>query len=115
MREELVAELGAAFLCADLGLSRTQWAVALIRRRPWERPQLSPADARAFIEVQRALQRIGVNVNQIARARNAAASQAGAGDADAARLDAMAEDIRLQLSRLREAFEGNLAYWSDRP
>lgn len=55
------------------GLSRTQWAAALIRRRLHGRVQLTPPEATAVIEARRELRRIGVNLNQIARALNATA------------------------------------------
>ena len=57
---------------AAVGLSRTQWSVALIRRRLRDRPQFSRPEALALIEVRRELRRIGVNINQIARALNTA-------------------------------------------
>ena len=98
---------------AALGLSRTQWSVALIRRRLHHRPQLSRPEAFAFIEVQRELRRIGVNVNQIARALNTAVMEGTVLDLEIAQLAAFADDIRAHLTGLRGAFEGNLAYWSD--
>lgn len=99
---------------AHRGLSRTQWATALIRRRLRDRPQLAPADALAFIGVQRELRRIGVNVNQIARALNTAVLEGTVLDLEVAQLDAFAAEIRSHLSGLHEAFQGNLDYWSDR-
>lgn len=99
---------------ADAGLSRTQWAVALIRRRLHGRPQLTPPDAIAFIGVQRELRRIGVNVNQIARALNTAVLEGRVLDAEVIQLDAFSAEIRGHLSGLRAAFRGNLDYWSDR-
>jgi hypothetical protein len=98
---------------ASMGLSRTQWSVALIRRRLHRRPQLSHPEALAFIEVQRDLRRIGVNINQIARALNTAVLEGTVLDLEIAQLAVFAEDIRAHLSGLRGAFEGNLAYWSD--
>ena len=100
---------------AAVGLSRTQWTVALIRRRLWGCPQLSRPDAFAFIEVQRDLRRIGVNVNQIARAMNTAVLEGAVLDLETVQLDAFAGEIRAHLGGLRRAFEGNLDYWKDRP
>jgi len=99
---------------ADAGLSRTQWAVALIRRRLHGRPQLTPSDAMAFIGVQRELRRIGVNVNQIARALNTAVLEGRVLDLEVVQLDAFAAEIRGHLHGLQAAFRGNLDYWSDR-
>ena len=99
---------------AHRGLSRTQWTTALIRRRLHDRPQLAPPDALAFIGVQRELRRIGVNVNQIARALNTAVLEGKVLDLEVAQLDAFAAEIRGHLSGLQEALRGNLDYWSDR-
>lgn len=105
----LEAEAGTA------GLSRTQWAVALIRRRLHHRPQLTRSEVVAFIEVQRELRRIGVNVNQIARALNAAVLEGKVLELETAQLTAFAGEIRGHLLGLRDAFEGNLTYWAAEP
>lgn len=105
----LEAEAGA------VGLSRTQWTVALIRRRLHGRPQLSRPEAIAFIEVRRELRRIGVNVNQIARALNTAVLEGRVLDLELAQLGAFQAEIRVHLDGLRDAFEGNLAYWAVEP
>lgn len=113
---KLTLRLGAADLAAveaeatRAGLSRTQWVVALVRRRLHGQPQLSPSEAAAFIEIQRDLRRIGVNLNQIARTVNATVPAGRAPDVD--RVLAFAEEVRGGLSGLRRAFEGNLDYWS---
>ncbi len=111
-----LAEADLALLEAEaavLGLSRTQWSVALIRRRLHRRPQLTPPEAFAFIAVQRELRRIGVNINQIARAMNTAVLEGTVLDLEMAQLAAFGTEIRAHLTGLRAAFEGNLAYWSD--
>ena len=100
---------------ASAGLSRTQWAVALIRARLHHRPQLARPEAVAFIEIQRELRRIGVNVNQIARALNTAVMDGAILDLETTQLDAFAREIRGHLSGLRDAFAGNLTYWSAEP
>ena len=99
---------------ARMGLSRTQWTVALIRRRLHERPQLSPSEAIAFIGIQRELRRIGVNVNQIARALNTAVLEGKVLDLEVAQLADFAVEIRAHLGGVHDAFKGNLDYWSDR-
>jgi hypothetical protein len=98
---------------ARRGLSRTQWSVALVRRRLRDRPQLTPPEAVAFIGVQRELRRIGVNVNQIARALNTAVLEGRVLDLEVAQLGAFAEEIRAHVLGLQEAFRGNLDYWSE--
>lgn len=120
--ERLTGKLTLRLAAADLdaleaeagkvGLSRTQWVVALVRRRLHGRPQLSPPEAAAFIEVQRDLRRIGVNLNQIARAANAPGLAGRAPDLDLVRVEGFAAEVRGGLSGLRRAFEGNLDYWS---
>lgn len=107
--EDLAAVEAAA---ADVGLSRTQWVVALVRRRLHARPQLSPPEAAAFVEIQRDLRRIGVNLNQVARTLNATAPEGRASVLELARILAFAEEVRGGLSGMRRAFEGNLDYWS---
>ncbi len=95
-----------------VGLSRTQWSVALIRRRLYDRPQFSRPEALALIEVRRELRRIGVNVNQIARALNTAVMDGVVLDLELAQLGAFQAEISAWVDALGEAFEGNLAYWA---
>ncbi len=94
-----------------MGLSRTQWTVALIRRRLHGRPQLPRPDALAFIEVQRELRRFGVNLNQMARALNTAVLEGAVLDVETRQVGAFAAEVRSHLTGLREAFLGNLDYW----
>jgi len=100
---------------ARAGLLRTQWAVMLIRRRLHGRLQLTPPEAMALISVRRELHRIGVNINQIARALNTAVMEGAVLDLEVAQLAAFAAEIRGHLDGLDEAFAGNLAYWSAEP
>lgn len=97
---------------ARSGLSRTRWVVALVRRRLHGSPQLSPPEAAAFIEVQRELRRIGVNLNQIARTLHSAGGDARSSDRELARVVAFAAETRESLLGLRQALKGNLDYWS---
>ncbi|GAA0625238.1 hypothetical protein GCM10009422_22260 [Brevundimonas kwangchunensis] len=94
-----------------VGLSRTQWSVALIRRRLHDRPQFRRPEALALIEVRRELRRIGVNVNQIARALNTAVMDGVVLDLEVAQLGVFQAEIAAWVEALGEAFEGNLAYW----
>lgn len=100
---------------ARAGLLRTQWAAALIRRRLHGRLQLTPPEAMALIGVRRELHRIGVNINQIARALNTAVMEGAVLDLEIAQLAAFAAEIRGHLGGLDDAFAGNLAYWSSDP
>lgn len=96
---------------ARTGLSRTQWSVALIRSRIYRRPQLTPPEAQALIEVRRELRRIGINVNQIARALNTAVIEGRVLDAETAQLLAFQQELGAWVGALGDAFRGNLDYW----
>jgi hypothetical protein len=115
---KLTLRLGEADLrlleveAAAMGLSRTQWSAALIRRRLHDRPQFSRPEALALIEVRRELRRIGVNVNQIARALNTAVLDSAVLDLELGQLGAFQAEISAWVDALGEAFEGNLAYWA---
>ena len=100
--EDLVALDGA---CADTGLRRTEWIVALVRRRFSGRPQFDRASAASLLEARRELRRLGVNLREVAEAPSAAGVQG------AAELEALRSEVRLQLERVRQAIAGNLAYW----
>lgn len=65
--------------------------------------------------MQRELRRIGVNINQIARALNTAVLEGAVLDLEVAQLDAYAGEIRAHLVGVRDAFAGNLSYWSPGP
>lgn len=115
---KLTLRLGEADLArleaeaAAVGLSRTQWSVALIRRRLHGRPQFSRVEAVALIECRRELRRIGVNINQIARALNTAVMEGAVLDLERAQLAAFQAEIGGWVAALGEAFDGNLDYWS---
>lgn len=96
---------------AEMGLTRNAWAAALVRRRLAGRPTFRPAEATSLLAMQSELRRIGVNVNQIARALNTAVMEGMVLDLELAYLDDLRAEIRAHMLALREAFEGNLAYW----
>lgn len=100
---------------AEIGLTRSAWAAALIRRRLTNRPTFSPAEGLALAAIQGDLRRIGVNANQIARALNTAVLEGKVLDLELAYLDDLRAEIRGHMRALREAFEGNLAYWEAEP
>ena len=100
---------------AELGLTRNAWAAALVRRRLVGRPTFRPDDATALLAIQSELRRVGVNVNQIARALNTAVLEGKVLDLELAYLDDLRAEIRAHMLALREAFEGNLAYWDVSP
>jgi hypothetical protein len=96
---------------AAVGLSRTQWAVGLIRARLHGQPQLSRSDGVAFLDARRELRRIGVNINQIARALNTAVMDGQVLALEVAQLAAFQEEIAAWVEALGGAFRGNLDYW----
>jgi hypothetical protein len=101
----LEAEAGA------VGLSRTQWTVALIRARLYGRPQLGRSDGVAFLDARRELRRIGVNINQIARALNTAVTDGQVLDLEVAQLAAFQGEIAAWVEAMGGAFRGNMDYW----
>lgn len=110
-----LAEADLSRLAAEaeaVGLSRTRWSVALIRARLHRRPQLAPSEAVALIEIRRELRRIGVNLNQIARAMNTAVLEGAVLDLELAQLGAFQAELAAWVEAVGEAFRGNLDYWS---
>lgn len=96
---------------ASMGLTPNAWAAALIRHRLTGKPRFSRGDEIAVIAMQGELRRIGVNVNQIARALNTAVMEGKVLDLELAYLDALRTELRGHMAAVREAFAGNLAYW----
>ena len=102
---------GLARAATGMGLTPNAWAAALIRRRLHDRPTTAPRDAAAVLAIQGELRRIGVNVNQIARALNTAVMEGKVLELELAYLDALRAEMRGHLAGLRAALAGNLAYW----
>ena len=101
---------------AEMGLTRNAWVAALVRRRLRARPTFRRSDELSLLAVQTELRRIGINVNQIARALNTAVVEEGRVlDLELSYLHDLRAEIRAHMAGLREAFEGNLAYWQVEP
>jgi hypothetical protein len=75
------------------------------------RPAFSRGGELSLIAIQGELRRIGVNVNQIARALNTAVMEGRVLDTELSSIENFRRELRDHLFALREAFEGNLAYW----
>ena len=103
---------GLAREAAAVGLTPNGWAAALIRHRLHGKPTFPCVEAVALLAIQGEVRRIGVNVNQIARALNTAVMEGKVLDLEIAYLDALRTELRAHMFTLREAFEGNLAYWA---
>ncbi len=97
-----------------MGLTPNAWAAALIRHRLIGRPTFRRADEIALIAVQAEVRRVGVNVNQIARALNTVVLEGRVLDLELAYLDDLRTELRGHMSTLRAAFDGNQAYWGAR-
>jgi len=100
---------------AAMGLTPNGWAAALVRHRLHGKPTFPRTEAVALLAIQGEVRRIGVNVNQIARALNTAVMEGKVLDLEVAYLAALQTELRAHMSTLREAFEGNLAYWAAEP
>jgi len=100
---------------ANMALTPSSWVAALIRHRLRGKPTFASGEAVALLAIQGEVRRIGVNVNQIARALNTAVMEGKVLDLEVAYLDALRTELRAHLFTLREAFEGNLAYWTTEP
>lgn len=96
---------------AVMGLSRARWVAALVRRRLLGKPTFPRADALTLMAIQGELRRVGVNVNQIARALNTAVMEGRVLDSELAWARSLRAEIRDHMTGLREAFDGNMAYW----
>jgi hypothetical protein len=97
---------------AETGLTRNAWAAALVRYRLQGRPTFPPADAMTLMAVQAELRRIGININQIARALNTAVMEGKVLELELSYLDDLRAEIRSHIRDVREAVAGNLTYWS---
>jgi hypothetical protein len=100
---------------AGRGLSRAGWVAALVRRRVHDRPGFGRTDELALIAIQAELRRIAVNIHQIARALNSAVLEDRSPELALTSFDDLRAEIREHLRGLRQALEGNLAYWEIDP
>lgn len=96
---------------ASMGLSRSGWVSALIRRRISRKPTLDRTDQFCLVAMQSDLRRTAANVNQIARSLDAAASNGAEVSLDVQYFHALRAEIRTYITALRDAIDGNLAYW----
>lgn len=96
---------------AEMGLSRAGWVAALVRRRVRGKPTFPRPEAMTLMAVQVELRRVGVNVNQIARALNTAVMEGRVLDTELAWIGDLRAEIAAHIGGLRDAFDGNLDYW----
>jgi hypothetical protein len=96
------------------GMTRTGWIVALVRSRLGSPVQHSPGEHAALRAIVRELNRIGGNINQIARAANTSVLQGRAVEPDISAIRDARSAIDLALAQLRGALDGNADYWETR-
>lgn len=94
-----------------MGMRRAGWIAALVRRRVRGRPTLARSEELAVFAIQAELRRVGVNINQIARALNTAVLEGRVLELELAEVQALGKEIRAHIGAVGEAFAGNLAYW----
>ncbi|CAN7654212.1 plasmid mobilization relaxosome protein MobC [Phenylobacterium sp. LjRoot225] len=93
------------------GMLRTDWMLALMRRRLFGRPKFGRKEELAFYAVQEELRRIGVNLNQIARAMNTAVMPGTVLTSEIRQVEDFRGELRAHVRGLKDAFQGNLDFW----
>ena len=96
------------------GMTRTGWIVALVRSRLGSPVQHSPGENAALRAIVRELNRIGGNINQIARAANTSVLQGRAVEPNLSGIREAKTAVELALAQLRAALDGNADYWEIR-
>ncbi|MBM3552964.1 MAG: MobC family plasmid mobilization relaxosome protein [Alphaproteobacteria bacterium] len=96
------------------GMTRTGWIVALVRARLGAPIQSSPGEREALRAIMRELNRIGANINQIARAANGGAMHGAAVDVDLSDIREVKAVVEKTLAELRRIFDDNASYWEGR-
>lgn len=95
-----------------MGLPRAAWVAALVRRHALGAPRFPRSDELALIAIHGEVRRIGVNVNQIARALNTAVMEGRVLDTELGSVADLGRELRAHIAGLGEAFAGNLGYWA---
>ncbi|WP_296595516.1 plasmid mobilization relaxosome protein MobC [Phenylobacterium sp.] len=97
---------------AGLSLPPATWVAALVRRHASGAPRFARPDELALIAIHGEVRRIGVNVNQIARALNTAVMEGRVLDTELGAIEDLRRELCAHMAGLGEAFAGNLAYWA---
>lgn len=114
----LMVRLGAAEAihaareAAAMGLPRASWVAALVASHSRGVPRFARSDEVSLIAIQGELRRIGVNVNQIARALNTAVMEGRVLDTELGAIEDLRQETRAHINALGDVFAGNLAYWA---
>jgi hypothetical protein len=96
------------------GVTRTGWIVALVRARLGSPVQTCPGEREALRAIVRELNRIGANINQIARAANAGVQQGRAIETGLSEIREAKAVVESALTELRRVFDDNADYWQTR-
>jgi hypothetical protein len=88
----------------SLGLTRSRWVAALVRRHVLRRPQFSRDGELAIQELHSELRRVRTELNALMR-------EGGVDDALGQRVNQVGDAIARAMHSLRAAFHGNLDYW----
>jgi len=112
LRESEMRQL--AEISHQRGMTRTGWIVALVRSRLGSPVQHSPGEHAALRAIVRELNRIGGNINQIARAANISVLQGRVVETDLSAIRDARSAIDFALAQLRGALDGNADYWETR-
>ena len=100
---------------AAMNLSRAGWVTGLIRRRLRTAPTFERPDEVSLIAIHSELQRMRINVSEIARVLKTSVPAGLALDRDLASIAELQRDLRHHMVAVRQAFAGNLAYWDAGP
>lgn len=107
--------LGLEATATEMGLTRNAWVAGLVRRALQGRPTFRRSDEVVLLGIAGELRRIGVNLNQMARALNTAVLEGRVLDIQLGAVDDLRRELRGHMAGLREGFEGNLSYWAIEP
>jgi hypothetical protein len=97
------------------GMTRTSWIVALVRTRLRSPVAPSPDEREALRAIVRELNRISGNINQIARAVNAAGAYPSSnGEVRSHEIRETKAAVERVAAELRRILDDNAAYWESR-
>lgn len=109
-RESELRQLGE--LAAARGMTRTQWIASLVRSRLGAPAQQSDGEREELRTIARELNRIGGNINQIARAANAGDSAKAGGSKSG--LEESRVALEALQGELKSVLERTSTYWEGR-
>ena len=98
-------------MARERGLTRTAWVTGLVRARLFNRPVMPVDEDQVYRRAVSELHRIGINLNQIARAMNTAVMEGQLVRSEAQSIEEARKEIRQIAADLRQALNGQLDYW----